>query len=547
MEKAIEIAITFETTQQHLKSMAHSHTEVNTTGNIDAMKQKNIHNKCKNCGLQHAPRNCPAFGTLCNFCGKPNHWQSVCMSKNKDQTRPKINMPKSFNRNRNVHQLHHSQPTDDPELTLYCIETDTRDEIMTDVKVTDPTGNNFTMHAKVDTGANANILTFRCLRQMFPRVNSPTDMEDMHFVKHSQTTLTGYGNQKITQLGTINLKCGVEKVDSEFYIVDTNGPNIIGLQSSRQLNLVKINCSLTQDKQKTNSIEDLKSKYPDRFDNIGKFPGTVKITLHEGAQPVIQPPRKYPVNILDELKNELDKMESLQIIEKVTGPTDWVSSLAFSRKKDGSLRICLDPKHLNKAIKRPHHKTPTIEEISHKFHNAKVFSKMDAHSGYWALCLDEESSLLTTFNTPFGRMKFLRVPFGLKLSQDLFQLMMDQILDECPGTLGISDDICIYGHDEEEHDKHLEKLMQTSRKYGLVFNSAKCSIKQKQIGFYGMIWDENGVHPDPRKCDNIKTRPAPQNVKELQQFPSLIQIHEPICQKSQPTDTTIKKSAIERL
>lgn len=150
-----------------------------------------------------------------------------------------------------------------------------------------------------------------------------------------------------------------------------------------------------------------------------------------------------------------------------------------------------------------------MEEISHRLAGAKHFSKLDAKHGYWAIQLDEESSLLTCFNTPVGRYRYLRCPFGLKMSQDIFQQKMDQILETRKGAIGISDDICIYGRTIQEHDQNLIETMETARKYGLVFNKEKCAIRQKQIKIYGLIWDENGSHPDPDKCDKIKSKPAP--------------------------------------
>ncbi|GFO13988.1 hypothetical protein PoB_004049300 [Plakobranchus ocellatus] len=110
----------------------------------------------------------------------------------------------------------------------------------------------------------------------------------------------------------------------------------------------------------------------------------MKITL-TNLEAVVHATRKYPVHLQKELKDELDRMESLEVICKVTQPTDWVNSLAFSRKQNGKLRVCFDPKDLNKAIKRTYHKTPTLEEISHTFSGAKFFSKMDAQHGYWAI------------------------------------------------------------------------------------------------------------------------------------------------------------------
>ena len=233
---------------------------------------------------------------------------------------------------------------------------------------------------------------------------------------------------------------------------------------------------------------------------------------------MIHAPRKCPIQIKDELQCALDKMTQDNVIRKVTEPTDWVSSLAFSRKKDGALRICLDPKDLNRAIKRCHHKTPTLEEITHKFTGATHFSTLDAKNEYWSVTLDKESRLLTTFNSLFGRYCFLRMPFGLIMSQDVFQQKMDMILESCPGTLGIADDVAVFGRSEAEHDANLHNLMRVSREHGLVFNSKKCTIKTPQISFFGTIYDEKGVYPDPKKVEDIKMLPTPESATQLQEF-----------------------------
>ena len=108
------------------------------------------------------------------------------------------------------------------------------------------------------------------------------------------------------------------------------------------------------------------------------------------------------------------------VISQVTRPTDWVSTLVYSRKSSGRRRICLDPKELNRAIKRPHYHTTTLEEIIHKLAGATIISKQDARHGYWSVSLDQESSMKTTLNTSFSWYRFLRLPFGLNLSQDMF-------------------------------------------------------------------------------------------------------------------------------
>ena len=121
--------------------------------------------------------------------------------------------------------------------------------------------------------------------------------------------------------------------------------------------------------------------------------------------------------------------------------SDLVNSLVIREKPNGSLRICLDPKDLNKAIKREHHPIPTLDDITPRLHGSTLVSKLNAKQGYWNVKLDEESTLLTTFNTHKGRYKFLCMPFGLKMSQDIFQKKIDQTYEKCKGAVGKADDI----------------------------------------------------------------------------------------------------------
>ena len=115
------------------------------------------------------------------------------------------------------------------------------------------------------------------------------------------------------------------------------------------------------------------------------------IKLNVNATPVVHPPRKILMGLRDHLKKELDSMENTGVIKKVDEPTEWVNSLVVGEKPNGDLRICLDPRDLNKAIKREYYQLPTFEEISSRLSGAKVFTKLDANKGYWQIPLDEES------------------------------------------------------------------------------------------------------------------------------------------------------------
>ena len=169
-----------------------------------------------------------------------------------------------------------------------------------------------------------------------------------------------------------------------------------------------------------------------------------------------------------------------EIITEQVEPTPWVSSVTFPRKPNGEVRVCLDPSNLNKAIIREHHKPMTVEEIAHELAGATVYTKADALKAFLQIHLTHEASFLTTFNSHRGRLRFLRMPFGAKMSQDVFQLRMDAILEQCPGVIGIHDDMVIFGVDQEDHDANLINLLNVCQKEGLVLNSKKLELRREQ-------------------------------------------------------------------
>ena len=211
-------------------------------------------------------------------------------------------------------------------------------------------------------------------------------------------------------------------------------------------------------------------EFPDRFTGIDRFPGEHKIQLHPDAHLVIHAPQKCPITLHPKVKEHLAEMEALGVITHVDQPTDWVSSITYVQKANGELHLCLDLHDLNRAICHNHHKTSTVEEDTYEFASLQYFTKLGACHGYWSIVLDEESSLLTTFNSPFGRYRFLHLPLGLVCSQNISQKKMDQFLEECPGCIGIADDITVHGHTEAGHDSHLWNLMWVAHKHGVVFN-----------------------------------------------------------------------------
>ena len=242
--------------------------------------------------------------------------------------------------------------------------------------------------------------------------------------------LVSYSENNLKVLGVIKLpmksKSVVEK-ELTSHVVKTNQPGLLGLRSSQNLGLIKVVMTAKTEReetatddssQTTKTSQELKEEVFQNcaqvFIGLRRLEKPYHIEIDPTVSPVINPPRTIPCALRERVKAELDDMEKLGVICKVEEPTDWVNSMAIAEKPDGSLRICLDPRHLNKAIKREHFQLPTIEDITTCTANAKWCTKLDANRGHWQIPLDEESQLLTTLNTPFGRFCYQVTPFGIK-------------------------------------------------------------------------------------------------------------------------------------
>ena len=146
----------------------------------------------------------------------------------------------------------------------------------------------------------------------------------------------------------------------------------------------------------------------------GKLPG--KVQVDPACQPVILPARKVPVSVKEKFKAELQRLQDLEVIAPFDEPTKWVSQFVVAVTKSGELRVYIDLKALNAALKRERYQIPVIDELLPDLAEARVFTKVDLASAFWHLVLDDESSLLTTLATPQGIYRWLRLPFGLCVS-----------------------------------------------------------------------------------------------------------------------------------
>ena len=260
---------------------------------------------------------------------------------------------------------------------------------------------------------------------------------------------------------------------------------------------------------KISSVEDLLRLYPNSFDRLGSLKGEYDIKVDPTVSPVQHARRKVPIESKAAIEEAIDYMVKQDILEPQIEPTPWVSSVTYPVKPTGEVRPCLDARDLNKAIIRENHKPQTVEEIAHQLAGAMVFTKADTLKAFLQVHLTEESSKLLVINTHKGRYRFKRMPFGAKMSQDVFQMKMDLIMERCPGVISIHDDIVVYGVSEEDHDANLVNLLNVAQIEGLVLNSKKLELKHPRVSFFGAEYSADGMHPCPKKIQGITEMTPP--------------------------------------
>ena len=229
-----------------------------------------------------------------------------------------------------------------------------------------------------------------------------------------------------------------------------------------------------------------------------------------------------PLPLKEETEKELERMEQLGVISKVSEPTEWCAGMIVVPKESGKVRICVDMKPLNESVLREFHPLPKVDTTLAQLAGAKLFSKIDANSGFWQIPLSPESRLLTTFITPWGRYCFNKLPFGIASAPEFFQRTMSETLRGLPGVANHTDDSLIFGKTKEEHNARLHAVLRKLQSEGLTLNQKKCKFHQTRIEFLGHIIDGNGVSQDPKKTEAIQKMKAPSSITELRRFMGMV-------------------------
>ena len=243
-----------------------------------------------------------------------------------------------------------------------------------------------------------------------------------------------------------------------------------------------------------------------------------EIELIPGATPIAKSPYKMSVPEAIELKEQLRQLLEKAFIRPSVSP--WGAPVLFQKKKDGTLRLCIDYQGLNNLTVRNKYPIPRIDELLDRLYESIVFSTIDLKSGYYQIRIKDEDIPKTTFNSRYGHYEFTVMSFGLtnapttfnKLMQDIFKCQLDKYI------LVFFDDILIYSKNEEEHEKHVKEVLSILREHQLYAKMSKYTFFAKKVEYLGFIVSEEGIVVDPAKVQDIIDWPQPKNVKEVRGF-----------------------------
>ncbi|GJR09890.1 putative nucleotidyltransferase, ribonuclease H [Tanacetum coccineum] len=242
------------------------------------------------------------------------------------------------------------------------------------------------------------------------------------------------------------------------------------------------------------------------------------IELIPGAEPISKAPYRMAPVELKELKEQLQEMLENGFIRPSVSP--WGAPVLFVKKKDGSMRLCIDYRELNRITIRNRYPLPRIDDLFDQLQGAKYFSKIDLRSGYHQLRVREQDISKTAFRTRYGHYEFLVMPFGLTNAPAVFMDLMNRIFHEYLDKFVIVfiDDILVYSKSEEEHEQHLRIVLEILRQKKLYAKFSKCEFWLQQVAFLGHIVSADGIIMDPSKVEAITKWPRPTTVTEVRSF-----------------------------
>ena len=262
-----------------------------------------------------------------------------------------------------------------------------------------------------------------------------------------------------------------------------------------------------------------------KSDDLGRT-SIIKHHIDTGdSSPINQRPYRAPQVTRKLIEDQLQSMIEQGIC--VPSQSPWSSPVVMVKKKDGTMRFCVDYRKLNEVTKKDSYPLPRIDDTLDALGGSAFFSTLDLKSGYWQVELDDESREKTAFVTHSGLYEFLVLPFGLTNAPSTFERLMDIVLNRLTWKIALIyiDDIIVFSKSFDEHLHHLEIVFQRLREAGIKLKPSKCDFGKSEVNFLGHVITKDGVMPDPEKIRAVKEFPIPTSVRELRSFLGLAQYY----------------------
>ena len=501
---------------------------------------------CGRCGRSsHLRGTCPATDQACFSCGSRGHFATMCRKKQPfQQLRADSDAPRR-SRSRQRHERHQAAV---PEVFVGSLQRNLQAPKIT-VKLEDPRGAfSGRVNATPDSGAEITVMSSATAHAL--------GVQDSALSKPPSIDITAANGQAMNCIGTFKaiIHLNERGVEDTIYVFNESRGLLLAWYTAQKLGILPDHypqpadhsrpqsaskCSVSPvgsvtstEQQRMQLRSDLLKEFSDVFTSddgtaslkpMAGPPMVIHIT--EDAKPfAVRAARPVPHAWRDNVKSQLDDMVRQGIITPLGDePSDWCHPLVLVTKSDGGVRICVDLTKLNKFVKRPLHPLATPRDaVSGIPANAKIFSTLDAKSGYWQIPLQESSQHLTTFITPWGRFRFLRAPMGLVSTGDEYCRRGDLALQGLD-LIKVVDDILVCDDTIEEHALHLRALLLQCRQHGITINQKKFCCAQNEVFFCGFSLSSAGREIDPGKVAAIADFPAPTNITELRSFMGLVQ------------------------
>ena len=239
-------------------------------------------------------------------------------------------------------------------------------------------------------------------------------------------------------------------------------------------------------------------------------------------EPIRQKPRRLPEPVTEAVEKQCRELHMADIIEPSKSP--WSAPIVPIRKKDGSIRLCVDYRQLNQITKPDRFPMPNVTDVIASLGGVQYFTSLDLVRGYYQMPIEENSKEYTAFSTPRSHWQFKRLPFGLKNSPAAFQREMQSILKEFPWkkVLVYIDDILVMEQTWEKHLDLLDKVLTTLGKRGVKIKLSKCQFAKPQIQFLGHLVSRDGISKPPEYIKAIAEYKLPTTTSEMRKFLGLV-------------------------